>query len=96
MWAWASNTGGYDVQAMVKATAGTSSLDPEKRDKTVKYLVNQMDRLLGYRRPTKARVGIVGTQATGRQLACFSRLNELICIDSFPLCILNLDTPLTV
>ena len=56
IWAWASNTGGYDVEAMVKATKGTSSLNPETRDKTVKYLVNQMDRVLGYRRPTSARV----------------------------------------
>lgn len=59
IWSWASNSGGYDVEAMVKATKGTSSLNPEVRDKTVKYLVNQMDRVLGYRRPTRARrVGV--------------------------------------
>ncbi|XP_067940722.1 innexin unc-9-like [Watersipora subatra] len=59
IWAWASNTGGYDVEAMVKATKGTSSLNPETRDKTVQYLVNQMDRVLGYRRPLNGRrVGV--------------------------------------
>lgn len=51
IWSWASNSGGYDVEAMVKATKGTSSLNPETRDKTIRYLVNQMDRVLGYRRP---------------------------------------------
>ena len=56
IWAWASNTGGYDVEAMVKATKGTSSLNPETRDKTIQYLVAQMDRLLGYRRPHSNKV----------------------------------------
>ena len=56
IWAWASNTGGYDVEAMVKATKGTSSLNPETRDKTIQYLVAQMDRLLGYRRPQSNKV----------------------------------------
>ena len=36
--------------------AGTSNLNPETRDKTVRYLVAQMDRLLGYRRPKSYKV----------------------------------------
>ena len=35
---------------------GTSNLNPETRDKTVRYLVAQMDRLLGYRRPKSYKV----------------------------------------
>lgn len=56
IWDWASNSGGYDVEAMVKATKGATNLNPETRDKTVKYLVAQMDRLLGYRRPYAKKV----------------------------------------
>jgi len=56
IWSWASNSGGYDVEAMVKATKGTTNLNPEVRDKTIAYLVAQMDRLLGYRRPIDRKV----------------------------------------
>ena len=41
---------------MVKATKGTENLNPEVRDKTVRYLIAQMDRLLGYRRPMPRKV----------------------------------------
>jgi len=64
IWAWASNSGGYDVEAMVKATKGTSSLNPETRDKTISYLVAQMDRVLGYRRPHSSK-GIMGKARVG-------------------------------
>ncbi|XP_067940976.1 innexin unc-9-like isoform X2 [Watersipora subatra] len=55
VWSWASNSRGYDVNAMVKATSGTTHINPEVRDKTVRYLVAQMDRLLGYRRALPSR-----------------------------------------
>jgi len=42
---------------MVQATKGTTNVNPETRDKTVRYLVAQMDRLLGYRRPLPRKVG---------------------------------------
>lgn len=72
IWAWASNTGGYDVEAMVKATKGTSSLNPETRDKTVQYLVNQMDRVLGYRRPSRAQGSVQRMKAgCGKKFGMF-------------------------
>lgn len=55
-WGWASNSAGYAVEDMVKATKKTSNINPEVRDKTVRYLVAQMDRLLGYRRPIMRKV----------------------------------------
>lgn len=48
IWQWAAASSGYDVENVVKATAGTDSLNPDKRDKTYVYLINQIDRHLGY------------------------------------------------
>ena len=45
--------------------AGTSNLNPETRDKTVRYLVAQMDRLLGYRRPKSYKVSTSGPANCG-------------------------------
>ena len=48
-----SDSAGYNVKAIVDVCNGADSMDPETRDASVEYLINNMVRFINYRQPYK-------------------------------------------
>jgi len=44
---------GYSIKEIVQTCKGAESLNPETRDETITYLVNNMVRFIKYRKPYK-------------------------------------------
>ncbi|XP_067940681.1 innexin unc-9-like [Watersipora subatra] len=49
-WSFATHHAGYGVNRAVHMCNSPENINPENRDRLIKFLSNQMDRLLGYRR----------------------------------------------
>lgn len=50
VWSFSTHYVGYNVNRIVSMCNSPENINPESRDKMVKFLTNQIDRLLGYRR----------------------------------------------
>lgn len=49
-WGFAMASSGYDIESIVTVAKDSNNLDPVQRDKTCKYLVEQLDRHINYER----------------------------------------------
>lgn len=58
IWNGVLDSAGYNVKDVVSTTKGTDSLNPQVRDESITYLINNMVRCINFRQPYKPRVSI--------------------------------------
>lgn len=67
VWSFSTHYVGYSVNRIVSLCNAPENINPESRDKVIKFLTNQIDRLLGYRREFRQEGWLATAKQRGKQ-----------------------------